>query len=212
MIRLFCGFDEREAVGFHVFLSSVLSRTRETLSIVPLHDQGQDGSNNFTYARYRVAELCAYQGWAIFADACDMLMLDDVAKLWALRDERFAVQVVKHSYKTRNPIKYLGTVMQCPNVDYSRKNWSSLMLVNCSAPEWREHRKGLDAHQFKGFADERIGELPPEWNCLVDENQPHEDAKVLHWTAGIPGFPLYSGAVRAADWHAERELAMNNYG
>lgn len=207
MIRLFAGYDEREAVGWHVFVSSVLRKASAPVAITPVQDvELTDGSNAFTYARYKVAEMCGFEGWAIFADACDMLCLGDIAELWALRDERYAVQVVKHSYKTRNPIKYLGTTMQCPNVDYPRKNWSSLMILRCDAPEWRLCESGAKAHVFTGFPETSIGALPPEWNCLVDEGQPHEDAKLLHWTAGLPGFSLYNAATRAADWHAEHEF------
>lgn len=207
MLRLFAGYDDREAVGFHVFLSSVIRQCSVPIFIMPIQDKDQtDGSNAFTYARYKVAEMCGFEGWAIFADACDMLCLGDIAELWALRDEQFAVQVVKHSYKTRNPIKYLGTTMQCPNVDYPRKNQSSLMLINCAAPEWKLCETGIKAHLFTGFKDERIGSLPAEWNVLVDEGQDHEGAKLLHWTAGLPGFSLYSSAPRAADWHAEHEF------
>ena len=38
-----------------------------------------------------------YQGWALFMD-CDMLMFEDIAELWRLRDDRYAVQVCKHDY------------------------------------------------------------------------------------------------------------------
>lgn len=205
MIRLFCGYDYREAVGYHVFCSSVIRHTGQLVQFIPITDHIQTGSNSFTYVRYKVAQMCDFEGWAIFADASDMLCLGDISELWAMRDSQYAVQVVKHSYKTRNPIKYLGTIMQCLNVDYQRKNWSSLMLVNCAAPEWKNPKvaDSLDAHQFKCFDDSRIGELPPKWNCLVDEGQINDNAKLLHWTAGIPGFPLYKHAERAADWHAE---------
>lgn len=208
MIRLFCGYDEREAVGFHVFLSSVLRRASLPVFFTPIQDKElSDGSNSFTYARYSVAEMCGYEGWALFADACDMLCVGDVAELWAQRNEEFAVQVVKHNYKTRNPIKYLGTTMQCLNVDYPRKNWSSVMLINCAAPEWRSAvRHGKAAHQFTGFDDSRIGEISSEWNVLADEGQPTAGAKLLHWTAGIPGFPIYSSAQDANLWHDEHDF------
>jgi lipopolysaccharide biosynthesis glycosyltransferase len=207
MIRLFAGYDQREAVGFHVFASSVIRRASAPVAITAVQDVGPtDGSNTFTYARYKVAEMCGFKGWAIFADACDMLCLGDIAELWDLQDERCAVQVVKHSYNTRNPLKYLGTPMLCRNLDYPRKNWSSLMLINCAASEWRLCEAGMKAHLFTGFSEERIGALPPTWNCLVDEGQPHEDAKLLHWTTGIPGFSLYNAACRAEDWHAEHEF------
>lgn len=207
MIRLFTGYDDREAVGFHVFVSSVIRRSSAPVSITPIQDlEFTDGSNNFTYARYRVAELCGFQGWAIFADGCDMLCMGDIAELWGLQDERCAVQVVRNSYSTKHPIKYLGTTMQCPNVDYKRKNWSSLMLINCAAPEWKTMTRGPEAHRFTGISDDRIGSLPAVWNVLVDEGQDSEGAKLLHWTAGIPGFAMYKDAPRAYDWHAEHEF------
>jgi hypothetical protein len=203
VIPLFCGYDEREAVGYHVFCESVIQYASVPVSFAPIRDKDAgDGSNSFTYARFRVPQLCEYRGWAIFADACDMLMLGDVAELWALRDERCAVQVVTHDYKTRHRLKYLGTEMQCPNIDYPRKNWSSLMLINCEAPEWASPAEGKEAHQFKGFASDRIGALPAKWNCLVDEGQNPEGALLLHWTAGIPAFHNYTDAPQADKWHA----------
>lgn len=205
-MRLFCGYDDREAVGFHVFVSSVIRHASKPVHITPISEAQTDGSNQFTYARYGVAEMCGYEGWAIFADACDMLCLADIAELWEMRDSSKAVQVVQHRYSTRNPIKYMGTTMQCPNVNYSRKNWSSLMLINCAAPEWRTITRGPEAHRFTGIPDERIGALPAQWNVLVDEGQDSEGAKILHWTAGIPAFGMYRNAMRSEDWHAEHEF------
>jgi lipopolysaccharide biosynthesis glycosyltransferase len=205
VIRIFCGYDEREAVGFHVFVSSVIRRSSQPVSFHPIQDVAlTDGTNAFTYARYKVAEMCGRSGWAIFADACDMLVIADIAELWEMRDEKYAVQLVKHSYRTKNQIKYLGTSMQSPNVDYPRKNWSSLMLINCAAPEWDNSNQGKDAHTFNGFPEGRIGELPAQWNCLVDEGQ--DGGNLLHWTAGIPGFPHYKDAPFAKLWHEEHDF------
>lgn len=207
MIRLFVGYDPREAVGWHVFVSSVLHRTTLPMQITPVEGPQLDGSNAFTYARFAVPALCGYSGWALFADGSDMLCLADLAELWALRDERYAVQVVKHyDYTTRHPIKYRGTDMECPNRDYPRKNWSSVAIMNCAAPEWQyPPAEGIRLHQFADFAPERIGALPPEWNCLADEGQNSDNAKLLHWTAGTPAFKQYAGAPRAAEWRAEFE-------
>lgn len=207
MIRLFAGYDPREAVGWHVFVSSVLRRTTQPVQITPVEGPQLDGSNAFTYARFAVPALCGYSGWALFADGADMLCLADIAELWALRDERYAVQVVKHpDYKTRHPIKYRGTDMECPNRDYPRKNWSSVALMNCAAPEWQSPpAEGVRLHQLADFAPGRIGALPAEWNCLADEGQNSDNAKLLHWTAGTPAFKQYVDAPRAADWRAAFE-------
>lgn len=209
MIRLFAGYDQREAVGFSVFVMSVLRHASMPVAITPLQDADHaDGSNAFTFARFRVPELCDYKGWAIFMDGSDQLVLGDLAELWRMRDDRYAVQVVKHNYKTRHPIKYRGTSMQCPNVDYPRKNWASVMLINCEAIEWSpawmptptDHKSRRELLQFAGFDDNRIGSLPLEWNLLVDEGMVGGTPRCLHWTAGIPAFDNYRQAPFADLW------------
>lgn len=120
-------------------------------------------------------------------DGADMLCRADISELWELRDPGYAVQVVKHDYKTRFPTKYAGTTMESPNVDYPRKNWSSVIIWNCSHPlhiEMGEQRVSL--HRFLWLPDASIGSLPPEWNHLADEYGYKAEAKILHWTAGIP--------------------------
>ena len=214
MIRLFCGYDDREAIGYHVFAHSVIAHASEPVAIHTMSHRGIPyGSNAFTYSRFLVPMLCEWQGRAIFCDATDMLMLADVAELDSLFDDRFAVQLVKHpDYKTRHPIKYVGTSMQCPNLNYPRKNWASVMLLNCGHPFWRaftaEHLEAtasVKALQFAGLDDDLIGPLPPEWNRLTDEGHPVDDtARILHWPAGIPAFPHYAEAPGAVPWHAER--------
>lgn len=214
MIRLFCGFDEREAIGFHVFVSSVVQHASAPVSITPLHEEGlPQGSNTFTLSRFLVPYLTNWEGRAIFMDGADMLMLDDIAKLDSLFDDRFALKVVKHpAYSTRHKLKYLGTDMECPNVDYPRKNWASVMLFNCAHPVWGhisrpshlETAPMRNVLQFSGLADADIGALPDRWNRLVDEGQPVDNAAVCHWTAGIPAFNHYRNAPGAELWHAQR--------
>lgn len=212
MINLFCGYDEREAVGFHTFCHSVISRASQPVSITPLSSMGlPEGSNSFTLSRFLVPYLMGFQGHAIFADACDMLMLGDVAELDALFDPRFAVQVVQHpEYESLHARKYIGTEMECAQTNYPRKNWASLMLMNCahpawsmSGPDWLAKAGALGTLQIRDCLDDEIGALPPEWNVLIDEGHPCEGAKLLHWTAGIPTFRHYRNARRSADWFRE---------
>lgn len=221
MIRLFAGFDPREEVGYHAFCSSVIHQCSEPVSIAPLHLAGlgkvysagqRDGSNAFAFSRFLIPYLLGYSGMAIFMDGADMVVRGDLAELARRFDPFKAVQVVQHSYQTRHPRKYVGTGMEADNRDYPRKNWSSVMLINCAHYAWRrltpsvvESMSGADLHRF-GFIEERfIGELPAVWNWLVDEYGPSNDAKVLHWTAGIPAFEHYNDAPMAAEWHTARE-------
>ena len=208
MIRLFCGFDPREAIGFHVFVQSVIENTKSKISIIPLYGEQEDGTNAFTYARFRIPEICGWSGFAIFADASDMLAVGDVGALWDMRDQRKAVQVVKHDYQTRHPRKYVGTELEAENKDYPRKNWSSLILWNCGHKAHFDHRdllRGHDGsilHRFSWLDDEQIGEIPKDWNWLADEYGPNEQAKILHWTCGIPGFYQYKDAAHSQEWRA----------
>lgn len=218
MINLFCGYDQREAIGWHVFVASVLDRASRQVAIHRLDACGlPQGSNAFTMSRFLVPWLMGYTGRAIFADAADMLMVDDVAKLDALFDSTRAVQVVRHAYKTRNPRKYIGTDMEAENRDYQRKNWASLMIINCRHMAWRNitpqslaTAAPLDMLQLRGFTEDQIGTLPGRWNRLVDEGQPVEGASVMHWTAGIPAFPHYRNAPGAAAWWTEHDRMMEH--
>jgi hypothetical protein len=222
-IRLYAGYDPREEAGYHAFCASVIQHASAPVTIAPLGAQvvqrvysgGQrDGTNAFNYLRFLIPFLQDFDGWAIFADGSDMVMRADIAQLAEFFDPYKAVQVVKHNYRTKHARKYVGTPMEAGNSDYPRKNWSSLMIVNCAHYRWREmtpekvaSMPGSWLHRFEFIEDERIGELPKEWNWLVDEFGDNADAKLLHWTAGIPGFTKYAEAPMAAEWFAAHARA-----
>lgn len=220
MIRLLTGFDQREAAGWHAFAQSVIENTSVPVQIIPLaYANGimqKDGTNAFTYARFLIPELCDFSGWAIFADGADMVAVGDLAELWAMRDPKFAVQVVKHDYKTKHPVKYFGTEMEATNADYPRKNWSSLILWNCGHKAHRQYREilrgdnGPHLHRFGWLADDEIGSLPIEWNWLADEYGANTKAKILHWTAGIPAIYAYRGSPHAQMWHYMHAHSMES--
>jgi lipopolysaccharide biosynthesis glycosyltransferase len=139
----------------------------------------------------------------------DMIVRGDIAELWALKDLSKDVQVVKHDYKTKMPIKYLGA----KNEDYPRKNWSSVMLFNCNnfptkklTPEYIQNSTGAHLHRFEWTDDSRVGELPPEWNWLPDEYGENKDAKLLHYTLGTPCFHDFADTPQGSEWHRERIL------
>ncbi len=172
-----------------------------------------DGSNQFIYSRFLVPRLCDYIGHAIYLDG-DMIVKGDLAELWEMRDGYFGAQVVKHEYKTKQPKKYLGAT----NEDYPRKNWSSVILWNCAyfpnrdlTPEYIAEQTGAHLHRFSWLVDTRIGELPPEWNWLVDEYPHNDNAKLLHYTLGTPCFDAYNSCDHATEWHQERQIMNSCY-
>jgi hypothetical protein len=138
---------------------------------------------------------------------CDMLMREDIARLWALRDDRYAVQVVQHEHVPKEEVKFLGAVQ----TKYQKKNWSSVMLMNCGrcralTPEYVNTASGLELHQFKWLGDDGlIGSLPARWNHLVGFDEPSAEAALVHYTIGGPYFDEYSDCEYAAEWFAERD-------
>ena len=135
-----------------------------------------------------------------------MLCRGDLAELVALADPYMAVQVVKHDYSTRSPRKYVGTDMEADNLDYPRKNWSSVVLWNCNShrnrytAEFIEKAALVDFHRFAWLDDMHIGSLPAEWNHLVSEQPDNPKAKIAHFTLGIPGFTHYQHSEYSAEW------------
>jgi hypothetical protein len=217
MIHLFCGYDAREAIGFHVFVASVLQRASVPVAIHPLDAKGLPaGSNSFTFSRFLVPYLMGFKGHAIFADASDMLMLADIAELDALFNPGYALQVVQHpDYSSRHARKYVGTGMECDQSNYDRKNWASLMLINCEHPAWGisnplriRQMAPLDLLQLRFALSAEIGTLDSKWNRLVDEGHPVESAAVLHWSSGIPGFTHYANAPGAEHWFEQRSAML----
>ena len=219
MIRVFIGYDPREAIAFHVCANSIIRHASEPVSIIPLatnmlkgFDGRRDGSNDFIYSRFLVPALCDFQGHAIFIDG-DMIVTTDIAELWEMRSHYHDVQVVHQpEYQTKQAVKYLGN----ENPNYPRKNWSSVILWNCGSfpnrmlsPDFVSTAKGSYLHRFEWVKPERLGEIPREWNWLPDEFGPNESAKLLHWTLGTPCFDEYANSPMAEKWHAERKLATN---
>jgi hypothetical protein len=219
MISIAIGFDPRETVAYHVLAHSIHARASQPVSIAPLMLSQLKGvltrerhplqSTDFSFSRFLTPWLGRYSGWSLFMD-CDMLMLDDIARLWALRDERYAVMVVKHDHVPRETTKFLGE----PQSKYEKKNWSSVMLFNnarCRAltPDYVNAASGLELHQFKWLGDDGlIGALPDRWNHLVGYNAPRPDAALVHYTLGGPYFQQYADCEYAGEWRRECEAML----
>ena len=219
MINVFIGYDPREAVAFHVLNHSIQARASGPVCVSPLmlsqlravltRERHPLQSTDFSFSRFLAPHLSGYSGWSVFMD-CDMLMLDDIAKLWALQDDRYAVMVVKHEHVPRETKKFLGE----PQSKYEKKNWSSVMLFNnarCRAltQEYVNGASGLELHQFKWLEDDAlIGALPSRWNHLVGYDAPRRDAALVHYTLGGPYFAEYAQCEYAREWFAERDAML----
>ena len=213
-LHLFVGSDPRESVGLHVFLESLWKHTSIPVDLTVLTPKlgeqlgiKSDGTNSFSKLRFVCPYLSGFKGFSLFLDGADMLLRTDLAELWALRDTHLALQCVKHSYKTKFPRKYVGTTLEAENQDYPRKQWSSVILWNNGysphqklTPEFISKTPGPDLHRFSWVPDDRIGELPKEWNHIPGEIQANPNAKLVHFSLGIPGFEHYRRNEHSPEW------------
>lgn len=215
-IRIFIGYDAREALAYHVLAQSIIERASVPVSITPLkrehmkriydRPRGPKESTDFSLTRFLVPALCDFKGVAIFMD-CDMLCLTDIADVFLATPDlpNRAVYVCPHDYTPSSTTKFCGE----PQTAYPRKNWSSFMVFNCEnckalKPSYVNEATGLELHRFQWTHDARIGHLPLEWNWLIGEYEMNFDAKVLHWTNGGPWFAETSDVDGAGAWREAR--------
>jgi hypothetical protein len=178
MLKIFVGYDPRQPIAYNILQQSILMRATQPVSITPLIIEQlpieRVGLTPFTWTRFLVPYLCDYKGWALFLDA-DMICLDDITKLFDCADNNYAVMVRKSPWNFE---------------------WASMMLFNCGhgdnevlSPEYIEGVKALHGIQWT----HNSGRLPDEWNHLVLYDEPRPDAKLVHYTGGIPIFPETAG-------------------
>lgn len=232
-MNIYIGFDPREREAYRVAESSIRRRASEPVTIKPIKlsklsrngiltrpIEMRDGkmwcpisqspmSTEFAISRFAVP-LLQKEGWALFVD-CDIVCRADIKELFALADPRYAVMCVKH----QQPVVEGSTKMDNQvQTFYARKNWSSVMLFNCSHPSNQKltHEvlntwPGRDLHAFKWLADEEIGELPQEWNHLVYVNHSNPaHAKILHFTLGGPWLKGWKPQPYDGIWVEEAKL------
>jgi hypothetical protein len=151
-----------------------------------------------------------FNGTCLFCD-CDFVFLKDPNLLLEYKSN-FPISVVKHKdYIPKSEIKMDGKVQST----YPRKNWSSLILWDCShssnlklMPDVVNTCDAKYLHRFEWLSDDEIGELPYNWNWLVgyyeetDLNKPY----ALHYTDGGPWFEEYKNCEYSEIYIKYRDL------
>jgi hypothetical protein len=196
-LRIFIGYDHRQAVAYNVLQFSLYRRSSRPLAISPLVlptlPMKRQGLTPFTFSRFLVPWLCDYQGWALFLDI-DFLALGDVAELFALNDDRYAAMVSK------NPKKF---------------EWASMIMFNCGHPANKiltpdfvdDPNRCVNPHAMSWLSDELVGSVPGQWNHLVGYDAPRSDAKLVHYTQGMPIYEETTGSEYGDAWKAEHKAA-----
>jgi len=218
LMKVFVGWDSREDIAYQVCKHSILSKQPEA-EVIPLkqhelreqnlywRDVDKLASTEFTFTRFLIPELAEYKGWAVFMD-CDMILTTDIKELFDQADDKYAVMCVQHDYTPREGVKMDGQTQTV----YPRKNWSSVMLINCGHPSNRAVTKdlvndpevtGAYLHRFSWLEDSEVGELDHTWNYLVGVYNDIEIPKLIHYTEGGPWFENYRHCEKNKLWKDE---------
>jgi len=165
--------------------------------------RGGYDSTEFSNSRFMVPYLYDYKGWTLFLDN-DIIVKHDIKELFDYADDKYTIMCCQHNQVIENDHKFLGY----RQTDYSYKNWSSVILFNnrrCKSltPKFVNEQPGLVLHQFEWLKKENsIGQLPLEWNHLVDnKNQSINPPKLIHYTNGGPYFNETKDCSYANDWN-----------
>jgi hypothetical protein len=219
--RIYIGWDSRQQRAYDVCRHSILRCAAAAPEVLPLQqhmlreqqvywrDEDPLASTEFTYTRFLVPYLANYEGWALFMDS-DFLVTSDINELFELASPRHAVLCVQHDYQPAETVKMDG----CVQTSYPRKNWSSLVLWNCSHPANRcvtpglvNRQTGAYLHRFQWLDDALIGSLPATWNWLEGGSvAPTSVPKGIHFTRGGPWFENWGDVAFADLWRNEEKM------
>ena len=240
-LNVYIGFDSSnygQQLAYDVCKSSILRHNPEMqvhgLFKDKLTEQGlfsredNTGATEFTYTRFLVPYLNNYQGWALFCDSDFLWFCDPAEILEKYANDKYAVMCVKHEYTQCNGHVKMDNQ---PQEWYPKKNWSSLMLFNCShpsvknltldavntqTPQWlhrMEWCKGETVTAIAGETDAggveveaQIGSIDKIYNYLVgyyDDSAPAgETVRAVHFTDGGPWHEKYRDVPYGDLWTA----------
>ena len=140
----------------------------------------------------------------------DFLWQCDVKELMNYYDDTKSVMVCKHDYVPKHTKKWSNN----KQTKYNRKNWSSLMMFNNMHQDCKKldvkavnEQEGLWLHQFEWT--DSVGIIPLSYNFLVDEYEPYENIKALHFTNGCPIFDECKTQELADKWINENRNFEN---
>jgi len=215
-IKIYVGYDSRQdedLLGkgilnppFEVCKASIREYNK-TVDIIPIklnelidsgvYNRGVDplASTEFTYSRFLVPYLNNYQGVALFCDS-DFLWQTDITQVLEYYDKDLSVMCCQHEYTPSNNTKMDGLKQTV----YPSKNWSSLMLFNCShsdckklTPEIINNESPKYLHRMVWTEDYKIGKIPLVYNWLEGDYDGDTQPKAIHYTNGGPWHNTWDG-------------------
>ena len=231
---IYIGYDPREELAFQTLVKSLEDTSKSQLNIIKLDQtalrsaglyrrawrqdinstqkidlvDNKPFSTDFSFTRFLIPHLNQYDGYAIFMD-CDMLVRSDIMEVFdKYSNPVHGLSCIWHKYYPENTVKMDNQAQQ----SYSKKNWSSFMLWNCSHPVhanltvddvntksgwWLHNFVWMDSWERGRPTQFPLGEIPEEWNWLDGHSPVHLKPKNVHFTTGGPWFDL---------WKPERDI------
>lgn len=188
--RIFIGYDPRQPIAYQVLHHSIIARASRPVSITPLVLSQlpikRRGLTEFTFSRYLVPYLCHYEGHALFMDA-DMLCLDDINELERFIVNEKAVHVVQEIERFERPSLMLFDNEKCRALTPE--------FIETGSPQKLEWGT--------------VGSLPKEWNHIIPYSGTNPDAKIVHYTQGIPFFKETINCEYSKEWFDEANRSMS---
>lgn len=190
-LRIFIGYEPRQPVAYNVCAHSIMRNASVPVAITALKLSQlpitRRGLTEFTFSRFLVPYLAGFRGMAMFLDQ-DMIVTGDVLELFKASDPLNAVSVVQ---------------------DQERFEWPSMMMFNAGAclrltPKFVQDEKNA---LFDLKWAPSVGKLPKAWNQIIGYGPTDPDARLWHYTRGVPVWPETQGEAEDDKWFAELELA-----
>lgn len=189
-VDIFVGTDRSQLLAVAVLEHSVQRHSSLPICVTPLidldlpepRDIRQGSRTNFSFARFAIPELKAYQGRAIYVDA-DMLVFRDIAGLWNIPLDGAKIVIQEELPDTIVRHAKAGAPAQ-------RKKQCAVMLIDCERARW--HAPDIIAGLDGDYTYEQLlGEMcilreeevkygvPFAWNSLE-----HHDSStcLIHYT------------------------------
>ena len=129
-VRIFVGTDRSQLLAVKVLEHSIRRHTALPIEVVPMldlplpepRDVRQRQRTGFSFSRFAIPRLAGYRGRALYLDA-DMLVLRDIAELWALPFDGAKVVIqeeVPDEHRRMRRVGQTRRIRQC-----------SVMLLDC---------------------------------------------------------------------------------
>ncbi len=198
-LRIFIGLDPRQVIAYTTCAASIMARASVPVAITPLDIKTlpieRQGLTPFSFTRFLVPWLCDFDGLALYIDA-DTLFTADPAELFALAEAG-------------------GHAVWVRDVEGYAFERAAVMLFDCGhihnkgvlTPEHIDDEAACRAPHLIDWTD-RVGELGPDWHHLVGYDIPNPNAKLVHFTQGVPAWPETFACEWSEEWLRDTQVAV----